>query len=100
MDFLVIDSPEAQRDLREIKHYIARDSSDAAERFGRWLFSKMQILRTHPQIGRVVPELSNISIREMIIKNYRVVYEVDLLNRKVIILSYWHAARGTPNVFR
>ena len=99
MEILVIDSPEAQRDLRDIKRYIARDSPQAAERFGRWLFSKMQILRTHPEIGRVVPELGDISIREIITKNYRVIYEVDLLNGRVIILSYWHAARGIPNGF-
>lgn len=98
MVYQVIFSLQAQHDLRSIKHYISLHSSQAAERFGRLLATKTSILEAHPEIGRVFPEVGDVTIREIIIKNYRVIYEVDSLNRRIRILRYWHAARGIPDI--
>ena len=98
MDFQVIVSPEAWSDLKDIKRYISCDSSLAAERFGQKLFLKQKILGTHPEIGRVVPEIGNIAVREIIVGNYRIMYRVDAVKKQVRILYYWHASRGIPDV--
>lgn len=98
MDFRVIVSPEVWSDLRSIKYYISRDSSVAADRFGEKLFSKHKILKHHPEIGRVVPEIKNMTVREIIVGNYRIMYRVNISKNQVRILRYWHAARGTPYV--
>lgn len=98
MDFQVIVSPEASSDLQDIKRYISEDSPLAAERFGQKIFLKQKILRTHPEIGRVVPEVKNRTIREIVIGNYRIMYRVNASKKHVRILRYWHAARGTPYV--
>jgi len=98
MHYRVILSSEAQNDFQEVKRYIARDSLMAAERFAGLLTSKIKMLGRHPEMGRVVPEIGNVRIREMIIKNYRVIYEVDFLHKQVVIHHYWHAARGTPKI--
>ncbi|HLB34909.1 MAG TPA: type II toxin-antitoxin system RelE/ParE family toxin [Chthoniobacterales bacterium] len=97
MDYQITIAPRARRDLREGIRYISLDSPQAAERFAILLSSKIKILKRHPEIGRVVPEVDDIAIREIIVGNYRVMYEIDSLEKQVEILRYWHAARGTPD---
>ena len=98
MDYQITLSPLARRDLREAIRYISLDSPLAAERFAALLHAKTNMLRAHPEIGPVMREVGNPIIREIIVKNYRVIYRVDSLNRHIEIVRYWHAARGTPNV--
>lgn len=99
MVFRVVVTSEAQRDLREIQRYIARDSFLAAQRFVLLLRSKTKILERHPEIGRVIPEVSDRSIRELVVGSYRVIYEINFPNKRIEILRYWHAARGVPKIF-
>ncbi|MBM3856411.1 MAG: type II toxin-antitoxin system RelE/ParE family toxin [Verrucomicrobia bacterium] len=98
MDFRVIDGPEAQRDLKEIRRYISLDSSQAAERFGRFLFSKTKMLARQPWMGRMVSDFCHPCVREIIVGNYRVIYEVNELEKRIEILRYWHGARGVPEI--
>jgi len=98
MVYRVILSLEAQNDLREIKRYISLDSSQAAERFAQRLAKTTSLLETHPEMGRMFPEMRNITIREIVVGNYRIIYEVNSLKRQVKIARYWHAARGTPEL--
>jgi plasmid stabilization system protein ParE len=98
MDYQIVITPEAQYDFREVWNYISRDSYLAADRFTTLLSSKTKILGPHPEIGRIVPEFGNRGIREIIDKNYRVVYIVDSLKKQILILCYWNAARGFPDI--
>ncbi len=98
MVYRVVVSSQAKRDLMEIQRYIAYDSLSSALRFRQKFFSKQKLLSQYPEIGRMVPEFSHRMIREIIVGNYRIVYKVDHHNKKIIILRYWHAARGTPYV--
>jgi toxin ParE1/3/4 len=51
-------------------------------------------LKDNPRSGRVVPELGNESIREVIHGNYRIVYR---LQREVVeIATVFHGARLFP----
>ena len=98
MRYRIIISSPAQHDFREVKSYIARDSLLAAERFANLLSSKIKILGMHPEIGRKVPDFQDPTVREIIVKSYRVVYKIDSLNKQIKIMRYWHAARGVPKI--
>lgn len=96
MDYQVILSPRAIRDLQEIVRYISFDNPTAAERLGTQLIEKTRMLVKFPELGRTVPELADPAIRELVFKSYRIVYRVNHQSCIVEIARYWHGARGTP----
>lgn len=49
-------------------------------------------------MGKVVPEFGDATIRELVVRSYRVIYRVNHADRRVDILRFWHAARGEPDV--
>lgn len=40
------------------------------------IFEKAHLLENHPRLGRIVPELAGEDVRELIYKQYRVVYRI------------------------
>ncbi len=96
MDYQIVLSPSARRDLQDIVRYISLDSPERAENFGRFLISKTKILIGFPMLGREVPEFADPTIREIVIKSYRVIYRVQHSRRLIEVIRYWHAARGEP----
>jgi addiction module RelE/StbE family toxin len=81
-------------DLRAIRDYVSRDRPDAASMLARSILQKVSRLRDHPLSGRLVPELSELGYREVIVAPYRIVYEVQ--KSRVVILRVWHGRRGSP----
>ena len=81
-------------DVREIREYIARDSSRYARAVVERLFAAVERLREYPLSGRVVPELEQATLREVVDAPYRIVYRVraDVLE----IITVVHAARQFP----
>ena len=73
----VIWSRQSLERLSEIEDFIARDSLERAERFVDYLIERCNSVSRNPQIGRIVPEISNPSIREIIAKKYRIIYKVQ-----------------------
>jgi addiction module RelE/StbE family toxin len=69
-------SKEALLRLEEIEEYISRDNPTVAIKFVDKLISVAETIIENPKIGRVVPELSLENIRELLHKNYRIVYLV------------------------
>jgi toxin ParE1/3/4 len=68
-------SRETSENLAEIEVFIARDSLERAVRFIDALIDHAEtILADNPRSGRVVPEISNPDIRELIYRGYRIVY--------------------------
>lgn len=65
---------QAVEDLVAIAEYISRDSMKYARRQVSILRQRVKILIKHPESGRVVPELDNPAIRELIQGNYRIIY--------------------------
>lgn len=64
---------EAVEKLSEIEILIAHDSPERAERFVNYLIDRGELLVKNPGIGRVIPEVANPNIRELLAKNYRIV---------------------------
>lgn len=81
----------ALEDLNEIHDYIARDSKNYANLFVKKIYEIVQKLREFPNIGRIVPEIDNPSIREIIFQRYRIVYRNKIDN--VEILTIIHGSR-------
>jgi addiction module RelE/StbE family toxin len=67
---------EALDNLWQIQQYIGRNSPEHAERFVDYLIKEGESIVLNPHIGRIVPEFSVPEIRELIAKNYRIVYRV------------------------
>lgn len=72
---------EALFRLQEIEEHISRDNPFTAIEFVDKLISIAETLIDKPERGRVVPELSLENIRELLYKNYRIVY---LIKKKSI----------------
>ncbi len=98
MGYQVALSPSARRDLRNIVRYVADDSPDRALSFARFLVSSTKRLADFPEMGRTVPEFADPSIREIVVRSYRVIYRVDHEDCRVDVARFWHGARGTPRI--
>ena len=65
---------EALEKLVEIEEYISKDSPAKAEKFINQLIRRAESLSKNPHKGRIVPEFLIPELRELILKNYRIVY--------------------------
>ena len=83
---------QAKNDLKTIAEYIKLDSIRYAKLKVIKIKTRTHILKSHPQAGRVVPEIESEEIRELIEGNYRIIYKV-VSNSKVDILTIHHSAR-------
>ena len=84
-------SDVAKHDLKEIIEYLFNDSPQYAEYLYERIFEYIDNLKSFPKIGREVPELKDPNIRELIVQNYRVVYQ--FLENKVEIITIFHGKR-------
>lgn len=98
MALKLIWSPSARLDLKDIATFIAEDRPSAAERFVRSALEVVERLANFPKSGRIVPEIGDPAIREVIRKPCRIIYRVDSAKRTVQVVRVWHAARGTPDL--
>jgi toxin ParE1/3/4 len=94
MDYQVKLSRSAQSDIQDIVRYVSIDDPDQALRFGRFLIHHAKGLAQFPERGRVVPEFGDDSIRELIVRRYRIVYRLNHDERLVEVIRFWHAARN------
>ncbi len=84
--------PKAIEDLKLIFDYISRDSPHYAKLTIQSINKQVDNLKKFSQIGRKVPELNNKDIREIIIQNYRVIYQTTPEN--IIILAIFHSRQS------
>jgi plasmid stabilization system protein ParE len=76
----------------------SRGTIPAARTFGNELIDKALSLASLPERGRVVPEIAESSVREMVHGSYRIIYEIFREPATVYVLRFWHAARGEPEI--
>lgn len=88
----------AESDLGAIEEFIAKDSVLHAVDFIDRLVESVEKLATFPHVGRIVPEFDDEKIRELIFRNYRVVYLVE--GDTVQIVRVVHGARDLGRLFR
>jgi toxin ParE1/3/4 len=90
----IIWSPLAIDRASEIAEYIAQDKPSAAEKWINAIFSKVEQLKSSPEIGRVVPEIRNDQFRELIYGNYRIIYRIE--KTQISILTIRHGKQILP----
>ncbi len=65
---------ESLSNLKQIEDYISEDNLNAAINLVDKIILLVEDLKNFPIKGRIVPELSIDQIREILYKNYRIVY--------------------------
>jgi toxin ParE1/3/4 len=95
---MVIWSMPARNDLKQIYDYITKDSRYYATNVVENVISKAENLDEFPEIGRVVPEIGDKNVRELIIYSYRLIYE--LVSNDVQILAIIHGKRDFSSLDR
>jgi len=98
MAFQIVWSQTAVEDLREIVKFIALDDEAAAASLADRILTRIERAADLPFSHRAVPERAERSVREVILKPYRIVYHVDDRRGAIHILRVWHAARGAPDL--
>ena len=87
----VIWTETALRDAESIKAYIEQDSGIYAIRVIEKIVEAVEDLILYPKMGRVVPEFNKKDIREIIVYNYRIIYELQ--SHSITVLTIIHSAR-------
>ena len=90
----IIWSPLAVDRASEIADYIAQDKPSAAEKWIDTVFSKVEQLKSSPEIGRIVPEINDSQFREIIYGNYCIIYRIE--TKQISILTIRHGRQILP----
>lgn len=56
------------------------------------VFEKVFLLETHPLLGRVIPEFNRADLRELLYKQYRIMYQI-LAPEDLAVLIIHHSAK-------
>ncbi len=87
----VIWTTSARNELDDIVAYIAKDAPLSALTFLEEVLDTADSLATLSERGRIVPEYQNPVVRELFIKRYRLLYEIQ--DFAVYVLGFIHGAR-------
>jgi addiction module RelE/StbE family toxin len=91
VEYQVILSRPAWRDLKQIEKYITQDNPEAAKTFCAKLLLEAKTLKTFPDRGqRVVGNAA----RCIPYRSYIIFYQIDSSRNQVHILRFWHASRN------
>jgi len=86
----------AVTDLNGIHDYISRDSEVYADAVLFEIFTAVDQLAHYAQSGRIIPETDEENTREILVGNYRIMYE--LRGETIRILTVLHGARQFPQL--
>jgi addiction module RelE/StbE family toxin len=81
-------SPLSVERLTSIVNYISEDKPIAAKKLVGSIIESIERLKEFPKSGRIVPELENPRYRELLVKNYRIIYSV--IEDVIYILTIRH----------
>jgi plasmid stabilization system protein ParE len=86
--------PQAEADLEAIREYYERVAPDYAQTFVDGAVEKTHQLEAFPRIGRTVPEIGDEDLRELIYRQYRIVYIVSGADdERADVLTIFHSAK-------
>jgi len=89
----VVFSSAAKADLTELVELIAADKPLAARKWATKIRQTVTKLSDYPQLGRIVPEYDDKTIREILEGQYRIVYKVDEETDTIVIVTIWHSKK-------
>ncbi len=86
-------SPRAERELTQLRDYIAQDSPFYARQFTERLIHAVERLTSMPRSGRTVPEAGHQdAIREVVFRSYRIIYRIHD-EQLLQIVTVFHGAQ-------
>lgn len=91
---------EALLRLQDIEEYISRDNPVVAIEFVDKLISAAETIIDYPEKGRIVPELSIEKIREVLHKNYRIVYLIKKNSIDILTVFEGHQLLKKEEIFK
>ena len=92
----VVWSNIAASDLDEVARYIARDSRHYAAAFVQEILEVSRSLAELSERGRIVPEISRSHVRELLVRDYRLLYVIE--KSRVAILGLIHGKRDLKRI--
>lgn len=79
-------------DLETIRSWYADQGvPDVGDRFVKAIVTRIEALRDHPEMGRIVPEFDRTFVRELIHPPFRIVYRLE--PKLVRIVRVWRSER-------
>ena len=84
-------SPEAIEDIEAIAAYIERDSPWYAKAVVSKIVETAETIPDHPDLGRIVPEIDDRSIRERFVYSYRIIYRIE--QQRILVATVVHGSR-------
>lgn len=81
-------------DLAGIAEFISRTSAIYAEGVVTLIDYRLQLLRSHPLMGKHAPEAADLDVRELVIESHRVFYKVHA--DAIELLAIVHGRQQTP----
>ena len=82
----------AVADLEALKSWYAEQGvADVGNRLVEEIFTRIEALRDHPEMGRIVPEFGQPFLRELIQPPFRIVYRRE--PKHVRIVRVWRSER-------
>ena len=81
-------APQAIEDVEAMRAYLARDSARYAGLVVERIVAAVARLERHPPSGRVVPEVGDESLREVMHRNYRIVYRLRSDVAEIVIVFH------------
>ena len=85
-------------DLKGICEYIAAENPEAAQKLGHAILKQIQALSGLPRRGRIYDVSDSVRIYEILIKGYRVFYQISESSKQIQVLHIRHAARSEPTL--
>ena len=92
----VMMSDPALGDVEGIETFLSDKSPARAKKLTKEIFARARSLAVFPRRGRMIPEIEDDCLRELIVGDYRVMYEIDDDNGIVEVLAVLHGRRELP----
>lgn len=85
-------SESALTDLERLRDWYAQQGvPEIGDRFASEILERFELLREHPEMGRIVPEFNQSAIRELIHPPFRIVYRRERAG--VQLVRVWRSER-------
>ena len=78
----------AIEELDDIASYISKDSPKYAQILVNQIYEMVSHLEQFPRLGRKVPEYNDPDFREILYKNYRIIYLIKKEHLEIISIIY------------
>lgn len=92
---IIVFAEQAKNDLLNIQAYIRRDSYQNSIQVIKNIFERIELLKKHPEAGRIILKNKNVILRQLLLYKYRIIYR--LVDNTIEIITVHHSAMLLDN---